>query len=232
MKSILTLLFSLTVYAIFCQEDVFRWNVDVSCNSVKYKEIDIINYGGGTSSLSWNEHNVINSTSFKKEFTTNNCLNIMGNFGCSVPIFKNKKCSFGIKPSFGVGKLFTVGDPKVTTSSDTPTYSYDNNAKEPISCFSLNASFVGYFSINFEDITRDYSRLDFFTGYRILRTTENYGMPVVGVEFGFQDISISVAAYFTQINYYREFSNGDKEISKQIKENGSISIHYYFKSNY
>lgn len=209
---------------LIAQEDHFNFNFDVTIGSEKFEYEEIMKGSWGSSSLSWNEDGALYSIGFGHKTTIYTCLNLMGHIGISVPVLKKDPWSIGFRSNVGLGQLFTISKyifENSTGNEIEPTSEFVN-----IKAFSLDVSSVGYVRYNIPNLYDDL-HIDLYGGYRLLKSYDNYGMPVFGFEFGAEHVTIGFTGHFTKLFYYRELSNGAIEKAKTIQNLGSVSIHYY-----
>ncbi len=220
MKNFILILFISSFSHLNAQLDQFKFDANLSFESVNYSYDEIKNNG-----ITYHNGIPLNSTFYNRFVTRYDCLNIMAHIGANVPFIVRNSWSLGFKPTIGYGRLFNYKDPSINMN-DVPQKI--NNDDLYIKSSSLDAQACLYLRYNLENKTTLYGHLSVFGGCRYLNSYDNYAMPVFGIEYGQEMWGIDITGYFTKINYYRQLSNGDTEIAKRIYDIASLSAHFYF----
>jgi len=220
MKHLILILFISAFRLVNAQLDKFKFNANLSFETVNYTYDEIRNNG-----ITYYNGIPLNSPFYSRFITRYECLNIMAHFGVHVPFIVKNSWSLGIKPTIGYGRLFNYKDP-IIRKNDVPQQI--NNDELYIKSSSIDAQACLYLRYNLENKTTLYGHISIFGGCRYLNSYDNYAMPVFGIEYGQEMWGIDITGYFTRINYYRQLSNGDIEVAKRIYDIASLTAHIYF----
>ena len=199
------LVFSLTGYA---QPDHRQVTLEAALGSmhIHYDEIDPGSYG--YSNLSWNDDGIVYSNGFQHKITDYSCIAVVPHFGFSLPFVNKDPWSVGARFKLGFGAIIKRS-PDVDFSD---AFEAEAAQQERVSGCLTVASNV-YLRYNFEQKTKIPGNALLYLGYRGVLSFERYGTPVIGLEYGINRWSAGVAAHLTHINYYREYSNGEREVA-------------------
>lgn len=223
MKNLIILIFLMLNGQLYSQKTVLT-DLDLSIESIQYQFNEIINSGGYYSNQSWNGDGGVHSTNFLHKTTTLNCINVMPHLGFRIPVIKSKLLDVGITPYAGLGYLTSLG--KQTYFEYDEPYSPYEEEEAKIKHLSLDLGIKGHLRLDLWKAFHGNGYISIYGGYRLLKTTELFSMPVMGVEYSQEKWAVGVKAHFTEYLWYRELSNGDLETAKRVYHLGAISFHY------
>lgn len=209
-----------------CQSDHKQLTIEapVGYTVIRYDNIDPGSYGYSLSS--WNDDGIVYSNGFSHKKTTYKCISVIPHFGFSLPFVNKDPWTIGFRFKLGIGAL-------IKHSSDvdySDTFQKEAAQQKRVSgCVTVVPNF--YVRYNFEKNTKIPGNAIFYLGYRGVVTFERYGTPVIGFEYGINRLALGVSAHLTRINYYRKYSNGDREVAYGIYDVGSVYVKYSFPIN-
>lgn len=203
MRPIILFVISLKFSFLFSQEDKLKFNFDVNVGQVIYN------------------YNLIQNYSFQ-QFTYRG-LNYLGHVGLHIPVYKSYYWSFGLNPKVGGGKL-------VQRSGSNKNYNIGNELLEGdkmnIDSYTFDGSLTAYARINMSDLIGIDSHFSFLAGYRYLQTKDTYSTPIIGFEIGQNWWSFEFYSHLISMHYYRQYTDGTKDIYKCFHELG-VSLNFY-----
>ena len=224
MRKILLFTLLLTYSFVFqAQEDQMQFNMDLTFGNVNYTYDEIENSGYYFSNQAW--YDTVHSLGFEHVQYTYKGLNLMVQAGGHFPVWNNGEFSFGVRPKAGVGRLIQVS-PLSNQVVDKYGWPIENDPKR-ISSFSLSGEINGYFRYNMEPLLNAYSHLIILLGYRFMRSHDDYYTPTFGLEVGQEQWALGFYTHFNRYNYYREYSDGTREVAKSHHEYG-FKINFFF----
>jgi hypothetical protein len=215
MKQLITLIILLGSFLTNAQADKFKFNFDITAGLVNYKFDEIQNNGYSFSNIQWQD--TVHSHGFSHVSYIYNGINLMTHFGFHIPIVKGKEFSAGLRPKVGLGRLIQV-TPKANQYTDQ--YGWEVEDPRKIRSFSADITALAYVRYNLYPKLSIDDHIILLGGYRYLLSKDNYGTPIIGVEYGREMWSIGFFAHLYKIEYLREFSDGTTEIAKSLHEFG------------
>lgn len=203
------------------QEDEFKLNFDVNMGVVSYYYDVIENNGYSFSSQAWDDtvHN-LNPVHANYSYVG---VNALLHFGVHFPIIKKKNISFGFNPKVGIGRLIQIS-PRPSSYYDY--YGYETEDSKRISSGSYDVEAFCYLQYNLLERFLLHESVRLYGGYRFIKSHDNYSTPVIGLEYSGETWSVGAYSHLFRMNYYREFSDGTKELAKRFHEAG-LTLNYY-----
>lgn len=195
----------------WAQYDAFKFNFDLTFGYVKYTYDEVENAPHSYSNMSWSD--TVHSLIYDHQQYRYTGVNAVFHAGLHIPVFKRERVSFGFKPKAGIGRLIQV-------SPSVSSIGYGEVDSKRISSMTYDAELYVYLRFNHQPVLEMDLFTTLFGGYRLLRSNDNYYTPVVGFEFGQKYWAFSVYAHLTQMNYYRQYSDGSTEVAKKFYEFG------------
>ena len=206
MKRIFLLVISLKFSFLFSQEDKLKLIFDVNVGHVLYN------------------YNLIQNYSFQ-QFTYRG-LNYLGHVGLHIPVYKSYLWSYGLNPKVGGGKL-------IQRTDSNKNYNVGNELLEGdrmnIDSYTFDGSLTAYARCNLTDLTDliDFdAHVSILAGYRYLQSKDSYSTPILGFEIGQNWWSFEFYTHLISMHYYRQYTDGTKDIYKRFHELG-VSLNFY-----
>lgn len=225
MKQLITLLIGcLLSLQSEAQQKRFQPDWGFSAGYIRYRTDDL-SAGTYYSSLSWNEENELHGTNYVRRIVTYRCANLMLNFGAQVPVWNNGLFTAGLRFNAAMGGMFNAVEVSVKDNGESSSYAPDELL--PLTSLTLDGSLQSYLNVDLSQVSNLNTKLNLYGGYRFLNAYENYGMPVIGLGYETEKYALTFYGYFTEVIYYREFSNGTKEKARSNFDFGALQLRYF-----
>lgn len=221
MRKLFFIFILVPVFNSYAQPEKVSFNVGFSLGMLHYSYDEIQQQGFYFSNQAW--FDTIHSNSYSHSKSSYYGMTIVLNAGIQIPVYRREMFSVGLRPRVGFGSLGQLS-PKAPDQTETA----ENMDPKRLNSRVLEAALYLYtrFGVNGK---YDNTYFTLYGGYRFISSKENYSTPVIGASIGHERWAIGLYAHLFSMNYYRELSNGSKEVAKSFYEFGFTTEFFLFR---